>query len=108
MPRLLMITLALLCFGCSTTWKPVCRHKALYTASVVGEEHPVRIVWGRIQGADHVQTQGLIDDIWEWLIVNQYGYIDTIEEIPGFTPLYYMSFQKYLEWFGKRIKEEQK
>lgn len=72
-------------------WTPVCRHNALYIASVVGEEYPVKIAYGysdnKVQQTNmmkfappfnnptiyndltelHVQAKALVDGKWVWL-----------------------------------------
>jgi len=61
-----LILLLSLC-SCFRSWQPVCRHDAIYAASVVGEEHPVRLIAGDIFGVKHIRAQACIDGKWEWI-----------------------------------------
>jgi len=67
----------------------------LYAASVVGEKLPIRIVWGRIQGADHVEAQARIEGDWEYLTVEN-------DLVPLGHALYYLSMGSiYDAWLEK-------
>lgn len=98
--RWLPVLVVLLCLGCSTTvgWKPVCRHKALYAASVVGESHEVRIAWG----PGHVEAQALVEGEWRPLALDG-GWI--IVKNRGFKPTWYESFGDYTKHFERWFKE---
>lgn len=78
--------------GCSQvsfeSWKPVCRHQAVYAALTVGEEYPTRILSGvnTKSGIRHAQAQAYIRDEWRWLAVIN-GYIVVEESMrPDFVP----------------------
>ena len=50
-------------------WKPVCRHHAIYWASMVAEQYPVRIKYGYFKDRlghryYHVQPQLYVGDEW--------------------------------------------
>lgn len=49
----------------------VCRHKAIYASSVVGEKYPVKIVVGASGDKRHAQAMAFIGKEWKWLIVDQ-------------------------------------
>lgn len=59
--------IAALFISCAPTWQGVCRHDALYCASVVGEQHETRVVIGHTGKGYHAQAQVWIDDKWQWL-----------------------------------------
>jgi len=75
----IIISMCVLIFGCSATFTPVCRHNAVLAALTVGEQYPVRMVWGNTPkpGIDkagklynaHVQAQAFINGEWCWLQV---------------------------------------
>ena len=80
--------------ACTPTFQPVCRHKAIYAAIVVGERYPVRIVRGKSAARGmHVQAQ-YFDGEWKWLTVNDFGEI-TESDQDGFYPFETWDINEY-------------
>ncbi len=95
--RQVVIAIALLIAGCAHTWEPVCRHKAMYAALVVGEQYPVRIVTGTTSTGRHAQAQTQLCYGWVWLGVDKYGHIWESGQ-DRFTPdRYYTTGEYYKE-----------
>ena len=67
----ILIILIICLHGCGQTFEPVCRHKALMAAVLVGEQYPTRIATGP-SGPDtsHAQAQAYING-WKWLRVDR-------------------------------------
>ena len=55
--------------ACEASFKGVCRHNALYTASIMAEKYPTVIVVGDVAGGPtHAQTKSYINGKWEWIV----------------------------------------
>ena len=96
------VLIPLLCFGLSACavheWRPLCRHTALYCASIAGdmykeESYPVRIALGTYEGSRHAQAQAFIEGSWRFLAIRK-GIVVTVE-LPGFEPDLYVSYYEY-------------
>ncbi|NIW52133.1 MAG: hypothetical protein GWN17_07910 [Candidatus Korarchaeota archaeon] len=87
-------------------WKPVCRHNALYWASMVGEEHLVRIMYGYIGGVPHVQPQIKLGDTWYYFKVEKEHVVFT--SMKNFEPKYSMTYLQYAEMHSYYLKKELK
>ena len=91
MKKILIIILLL--FGCSIN-QPVCRHYALYNASVVGEKYPVRIAMGWKNGNYHAQAQALINGEWEFIKDMVFGIAISTAD-PDFMVTEYLSLHEF-------------
>lgn len=97
MKKAIVIILFML-MGCIGT--PVCRHNALYTASVAQEEYPVRMVLGYKNQTPHVQTQALINKKWEFIGQTLFG-VGTTTKDQGFIVVEYMTLEEFIrKWFN--------
>lgn len=92
---------ALICFaialiaasfiGC-VEMRGVCRHDALYTASVCAEQYPARVALGK---PGHGQAQCFIDGKWQWL--RRDGSIVVTGRMDDFEPENYYTLDQYIE-----------
>jgi hypothetical protein len=87
-------------------WNPVCRHDAIYWASVVRDQaFPVRFVFVRIPAEDgitqwHVQPQFQLQSNWYYFKVENETVI-IISEPDDWEVEYIMSTEDYVDWlFG--------
>ena len=64
----------------------MCRHDALYCASVAAEYYPVRLLLGRWYGTFHAEAQAEIEGEWLYLKINDNGTIGTAVFVDGFIP----------------------
>lgn len=87
-------------------WNPVCRHKALYWSTVVGEQFPVRIMYGYMEGVPHVQPQIKLGDTWYYFKVERETVVLT--SIKNFDPKYSMTYLQYSEMHSHYLKKEVK
>jgi hypothetical protein len=93
-------------------WNPVCRHDALYWLSVVRDQYPVRVVFGKVIDPIydwHVQPQLLLGENWYYFEVKE-GSVYIILDMPslyeGWVVLYHMNVEDYVNWlFGTDLKE---
>ncbi len=88
-------------------WSPACRHAALFWASVVMEQYPVRIVFGKVVHSIyewHVQPQLLLGDNWYYFEIKEdevYIILDMGALQEGWIPIYNMEIKDYVGWlFG--------
>jgi len=97
----LLIALFFIFNGCSgINIQGVCRHNALYCASVAGEKYPIRIAVGKWDNINHVQAQALVNDGWKFL-ERQGDSVITINELENFQILGYMNIKKYFNTLSK-------
>uniref|UniRef100_A0A6M3JX16 Uncharacterized protein n=1 Tax=viral metagenome TaxID=1070528 RepID=A0A6M3JX16_9ZZZZ len=89
------ILIAFLLMGCALN-QPMCRHYALYNASVVCEKYPVRIALGFRHGNYHAQAQALVDDEWEFIRDTAFG-INVSKKDAEFTVTEYMTLKEFTE-----------
>ena len=83
--------------ACTPTFQPVCRHKAIYAAIVVGEKYPVQIARGRTEnGGYHAQARYKPLTEWKWLSVDDSGFIFESNQ-DGFYPLEYWNVDTYFQ-----------
>jgi len=103
----LFLLFILLSFCSCATWQPVCRHDAVYSAIVVGEEYPVRFVHGTYKTQKHIRAQAKIDGQWQY--IEPFG---NVIKIGKSDPLFFeekiFSFQEYMQITKNRIKEPDK
>lgn len=100
-------------------WKPVCRHRAIYWASMVAEQYPVRIKYGYFEDRlkvryYHVQPQLFMGEQWWYFKVVSDKHVRIMtrpeftlilpsgeEEKPKWVPVLHWpslySYMKYLE-----------
>lgn len=69
----------------------VCRHEALYCASVYIEKYPVRIAVGP---PGHAQSMAFLDNEWKWL--NWSGQSCHVGSQEKFQPEFYYTVKDYL------------
>lgn len=70
----MLILFPTLCWG-EQEMKSMCRHKALYAASIAVEQYEVRFAVGRKKGIPHVEAQAKINGEWCFLdIVKENGW----------------------------------
>ncbi len=88
-------------------WNPVCRHDTLYWISVVRDQYPVRVAFGKVIDPTydwHVQPQLLLGDNWYYFEVKEdkVHIILNMEELyEGWVLLYSMEAKDYVGWlFG--------
>ena len=108
-------------------WTPVCRHNALYIASVVGEEYPVKIAYGysdnKVQQTNmmkfappfnnptiyndltelHVQAKALVDGKWVWLGIKDGQIVVTNQD--HFSPTTEYTFEEFTRFMVKEQKK---
>lgn len=88
-----IIIFNLLLTSCAPSLQGVCRHDALYCASVAVEKYPVRVWTGR---PGHAQSQAKIEGKWEWL-----SHLGTRECRPGaqdaFKAEHVYTLQEYID-----------
>lgn len=102
MKKIFLLILILLFAGCSSYYG-VCRHKALYAASVMQENHrTVIVVTENVGGSTHAQAKVCIDGEWKWLRVDgESVYFGKPESNGRFIKAYsFLEFAQYL----KRLK----
>lgn len=106
-------------------WDPVCRHRAIYWASMVGEDYPVRIKYGYFLSKDgiknyHVQPQMYIGDQWWYfkiendkdvVIISKPSLLirhnDGTEEQAEWKPqFHWKTLVDYMEWFEEALVKE--
>ena len=76
-------------------WEPVCRHTALYWASMVGEQYPVRIAFGFYADLlPHVQPQVKIGSSWHYFKVEK-DKVVLMEMEDSFKVKYYFTFVQF-------------
>jgi len=84
-------------------WEPVCRHDAVYAAIVVGEDYPVRFVYGDYGRKKHVRAQAKINGEWVWIepfmSIVRIGKNDF-----RFRPTMVYSYEEYMKRVDRRIK----
>ena len=103
MKKLLVILVLLSLCSCAT-WQPVCRHDAVYAAIVVGEEYPVRFVYGTYRTQKHIRAQAKINGQWQY--IEPFGNVIRIgKSDPFFFEEEIFSFQEYIQRVENRIKE---
>ena len=96
--RIGIIIIALLLAACTQHWEPVCRHKALMAAALVGERYPTRIARGPSgPGTYHAQAQAYIAPDWVWLCW-QHGWV-YVGDQDEFTPTDYWPVWAYVARF---------
>ena len=78
----------------------ICRQQALYCGAVVGEKYPVRVAIGEWDNENHVQTQVLRNDSWEYLKQRGISVIET-HKPEGFKVMGYMSLERYTQTLFK-------
>ena len=106
--RILLILLcSLFVVGCAATqtWEPVCKHRAIYAAIIVGEYHPVRIGIGpstRTDGIYHAQAEVLINGKWQPLRLF-FSEVVTGEQ-DSFIPQRYVTIEQAMKWI--KLKEK--
>ncbi len=95
--KTVLLLIAFLLFGCVGT--PVCRHNALYEASIAQEKYPVRIVLGYLDQTPHCQAQAQINEDWEYISHGMFGVtIDSKDN--GFNVVEYMTLEEFVNrWF---------
>ena len=102
-----LVFLVLFLIGCVHQWYPACRHTALFTASVVGEDYPVRFVIGTYKGEKHVEAQAKIDGEWQWIgmykFSNKYNFIMTKRGNLAFIPEVIVSYEEFMEKMGEAM-----
>lgn len=86
-------------------WNPVCRHKTLYWASMVGENYLVRIAYGNILRQPHVQPQIKLGDNWYYFEIENDKVV--LINMPSFEFEYSMSFLQFAEMHNYWLKKEQ-
>lgn len=106
-------------------WDPVCRHHAIYWATMVGEDYPVRIKYGhflRKSGIKnyHVQPQMYIGDQWWYFKVENdkdvviiskpsllIRHSDGTEEQAEWKPqFHWKTLTAYTKWFEESLIKE--
>ena len=94
----LLIIFALVLIGC--VGNPVCRHNALYSASVAQEKYQVRMALGYRNQKAHVQAQALINRKWVYIGQTPFG-ISTTTKDSGFNVVEYMTLEDFVrKWFN--------
>lgn len=99
----LVLSIPTLCWG-ADDMKSMCRHKALYVASIAVEQYEVRFAVGRKKGIPHVEAQALINGEWCFLDVvkeNGWTYVRPVDsfykpEGEGFKIKEYWTWVAYL------------
>ena len=84
--------IAALHIGCATEMQGVCRHDALYNASVYIEKYPVRVALGP---PGHGQAQAFIDGEWQWL--RRDGNTAYTSHMDDFHPENYYTLDQYIQ-----------
>jgi len=85
--------------------KPVCRHKALFLASIVGEKIPVRIIRGHRNGIVHAEVQAKINGKWQYIKLEYIFYgITVVKPDKRFIPQ--RIFSNFYEYMDKLRKKE--
>ena len=95
-------------------WNPVCRHNTLFWISVVRDQYPVRVAFGKVLDSIyewHVQPQLKLGKNWYYFEVRDgsvYIILDMSELYEGWFLLYYMDENSYANWlFGWDLKERE-
>ena len=101
----LLVVLVLLSLCSCITWQPACRHDAVYSAIVVGEEYPVRFIYGTYLAQKHIRAQAKIDGRWQYIEPFGAGLIKIGKPEPLFFEEKILSFQEYIQIIKNRIKE---
>lgn len=95
-------------------WNPVCRHNALFWISVVRDQYPVRVAFGKVVDSFytwHVQPQLQLGENWYYFQVKE-GSVYIILDMPslyeGWVVLYHMDVEDYVNWlFDTDLKERE-
>jgi len=85
------VILALLLCSCAHEINGVCRHDALYCASIYIEQYPVRIAVGP---PGHGQAQAMMNDQWQWL--RRSGNLCYVSSKDEFNPDQYYSIMEFM------------
>jgi hypothetical protein len=95
-------------------WNPVCRHKTVYWISVVRDQYPVRVAFGKVIDPKyvwHVQPQLKLGENWYYFEVVDDD-VRIILNMPslyeGWAVLYYMDVGDYVNWLFRTDLKESK
>ena len=88
-------------------WNPVCRHNAIFWASVVQEQYPVRFYFVRVKDENdeeitqwHVQPQVKIKDSWYYFKVEKH-HVVIMSKPSNWKEEYIMYPRDYIDWLFK-------
>jgi hypothetical protein len=101
MKTLIICMLVPFVLSCIGNVRPgLCRHNALYAATVYGEGHRVKIAFGPAKNSSmwHAQAKAKIDDKWEWLKTG--GGKVWVGDQENFDPLNECTVGQFVEFMG--------
>lgn len=74
--------------------------RALDISSITYKQYPTRIVFGYlgINKIYHVETQVFVNDMWQYVSIDQEGKSYTFSEIKLFIPIMTKTYKRYLDY----------